>query len=144
ALRETSSEENRKFFSDLSHFSNPSDNIANSAHPAFGFKRSLIQLIANVCYLNTMNQDCVRQMDCIPLLLDHCNIDDYNPYICQWAIFCLRNVLENNQGNQQVIRSLTQLGLASNTRLAEAGFVVEETTDGKLRVVGKQNRDTAP
>jgi hypothetical protein len=53
-------------------------------------------------------------------------------------------VLESNQENQQVIKSLTKLGLASNTRLAEAGFVVEETADGKLRVVGKQTKDTLP
>ena len=140
-LRETSSEENMSFFSNLKRFSNPDDD--NSTHPAFGFKRNLIQLIGNMCYLNTLNQDCVRHMDCIPLLLEHCNVDDYNPYICQWAIFCLRNVLENNLENQQVIRSLTKLGLASNTRLAEAGFVVEEMADGKLRVVGKPNKESS-
>jgi hypothetical protein len=50
-------------------------------------------------------------------------------------------VLENNLENQQIIRSLTKHGLASNTRLAEAGFVVEETADGKLRVVGIPNKD---
>ena len=61
--------------------------------------------------------------------------------ICQWAVFCIRNVLENNLENQQIIRSLTKHGLASNTRLAEAGFVVEETADGKLRVVGIPNKD---
>lgn len=46
--------------------------------------------------------------------------------------------------NQQVIRSLTKVGLAPNNRLTEVGFVVEETADGKLRVVGKQNEDAIP
>ena len=64
--------------------------------------------------------------------------------ICQWTIFCLRNVLENNLENQQVIRSLTKVGLAHNRRLTEAGFVVEETTDGKLRIVGKHNENAMP
>lgn len=44
--------------------------------------------------------------------------------------------------NQNVVRSLTKLGLATNTGLIEAGFLVEETVDGKISVVGKQNRDT--
>ncbi|XP_028405821.1 ataxin-10-like [Dendronephthya gigantea] len=143
ALRETSTEANRKFFSDLSKFSNPSDRVSNSTHPAFGFKRGLIQLTANTCFHNRTNQDCVRHMGCIPLLLDHCNVDDYNPYICQWAIFCLRNLLEDNHKNQDIIKSLTKLGMASNSRLTEAGFVVEETKDGKLKITGKQNQDPA-
>ena len=91
-------------------------------------------------YLGAIYNRGLHHVQCLSIIYPNFIIID----ICQWAIFCLRNVLENNQGNQQVIRSLTQLGLASNTRLAEAGFVVEETTDGKLRVVGKQNRDTAP
>ncbi|XP_046854290.1 ataxin-10-like isoform X2 [Xenia sp. Carnegie-2017] len=134
ALRETTNEENKKFFSDLTQFVNPSDHAEISNHPAFAFKKGLIQLIANMSYKNTSNQNDIRQLDCIPLLLNHCNIDANNPYICQWAIFCLRNVLENNLENQEVVRSLTKLGLAPNIRLAESGFVVEETKDGKIRV----------
>ena len=65
ALRETSTEANKKFFSDLRKFSNPSDNVANSTHPAFGFKRGLIQLIANMCFHNRMNQDCVCMLYCL-------------------------------------------------------------------------------
>lgn len=63
--------------------------------------------------------------------------------ICQWAIFCIRNLLEDNPENQDIIKSLAKLGLASNSRLAEAGFVVEETTDGKLKITGKQDQDPA-
>ena len=53
-------------------------------------------------------------------------------------------MLEKNRENQEVIRSLTKLGLAPNSRLTEAGFVVEETADGKLRVAGKLNKDAMP
>lgn len=57
ALRETTNEENQKFFSDLTQFVNPSDHAENSNHPAFAFKKGLIQLIANMSYKNTSNQN---------------------------------------------------------------------------------------
>jgi ataxin-10 len=45
----------------------------------------------------------IKEMDGIPLILDSCNIDANNPYIMQWSIFALRNALENNCLNQELI-----------------------------------------
>ncbi|GIY94955.1 ataxin-10 [Caerostris extrusa] len=44
-------------------------------HPFYGFKRNLIRLIGNVCYGYKDNQDIVRNLDGIPLILDCCKFD---------------------------------------------------------------------
>ncbi|KAK3699908.1 hypothetical protein QZH41_016557, partial [Actinostola sp. cb2023] len=107
-------------------------------NPSHGFKRDLVRLIGNMCYQHTTNQDEVREKEGIPLLLDHCNIDDHNPYICQWAVFALRNVLQDNYKNQQIVASLDKRGLAENSRLRNFGIDVKQSDDGKVKLVRKK------
>ncbi|EDO47128.1 predicted protein [Nematostella vectensis] len=131
-LHETNKEENREAFCRTSHVPQGAD--SGDLSPSHGFKRDLVRLVGNLCYRHRVNQDKTRELDGLPLILDHCNVDDYNPYICQWAVFALRNLLENNQANQQLIASLDNRGLASSDRIREFGVTVTETPDGTIRI----------
>ncbi|TRY93134.1 hypothetical protein DNTS_016478 [Danionella cerebrum] len=101
------------------------------ACPAHSVKAHLIRLIGNLCHRHVLNQDKVREMDGIALILDNCCIDSKNPFISQWAVFALRNILEHNQENQKLIQGLRRQGLADDTLVRDMGFRVEER-DGSL------------
>ncbi|XP_045927596.1 ataxin-10 [Micropterus dolomieu] len=113
----------------FSSFSGDGDSSSNS--PVISFKAHLIRLIGNLCHSNTNNQNKVRELEGIPLVLDNCNIDSNNPFISQWAIFAIRNLLENNRQNQELVAALERRGTADYSALRELGFVVEER-DGSL------------
>lgn len=51
--------------------------------------------------------------------------------ISQWAIFAIRNLLEHNTQNQELVAALEQRGTADYSALRELGFQVEER-DGRL------------
>ncbi|KAL4625075.1 ataxin-10 isoform X1 [Arapaima gigas] len=97
-----------------------------ASHPAASFKAHLVRLVGNLCHANTRNQNQVREMDGIALLLDNCSIDSNNPFIGQWAIFALRVILDQNQENQNVVRALERRGVADDSALREMGFRLEE------------------
>ncbi|XP_034434494.1 ataxin-10 [Hippoglossus hippoglossus] len=100
--------------------------------PVIGFKAHLIRLIGNLCYSNTNNQNKVRELEGLPLILDNSNIDSNNPFISQWAIFAIRNLLENNVQNQELVAELERRGPADYSALRELGFMVEERGGGLL------------
>ncbi|XP_026089297.1 ataxin-10-like [Carassius auratus] len=100
-------------------------------HPALSFKAHLVRLIGNLSHGHIVNQDKVRELDGIALILDNCSIDSNNPFISQWAVFAIRNILEHNLENQKLIQGLRRQGVADDTMLREMGFRVEER-DGSL------------
>nr|XP_055046350.1 ataxin-10 [Misgurnus anguillicaudatus] len=102
-----------------------------NTNPYLSFKSHLIRLIGNLCHGHSFNQDKVRELDGIALILDNCSIDSNNPFISQWAVFAIRNILENNPENQKLIQGLRRQGVADDTILREMGFRVEER-DGSL------------
>lgn len=52
--------------------------------------------------------------------------------ISQWAVFAIRNIMENNVENQEVLQALKQQGVADDSALKEMGFRVEERDGGLL------------
>ncbi|XP_052433769.1 ataxin-10-like [Carassius gibelio] len=100
-------------------------------HPVLSFKAHLIRLIGNLCHGHAVNQDKVRELDGIALILDNCSIDSNNPFISQWAVFAIRNILEHNLENQKLIQGLRRQGVADDSMLREMGFRAEER-DGSL------------
>ncbi|KAF7647156.1 hypothetical protein LDENG_00176860 [Lucifuga dentata] len=104
---------------------------SSSCSPVISFKAHLIRLIGNLCHSNTNNQNKVRELEGLPLILDNCNIDSNNPFISQWAIFTIRNLLEHNKQNQEQVAALEQRGTADYSALRELGFQVERR-DGSL------------
>ncbi|XP_010885447.2 ataxin-10 isoform X2 [Esox lucius] len=102
-----------------------------SSSPAVSFKAHLIRLIGNLCHGNAANQNKVRELDCLPLIMDNCSIDSNNPFISQWAIFAIRNILEHNLENQKLVAALERQGVADDSALRALGFRLEER-DGNL------------
>ncbi|CAL1544831.1 unnamed protein product [Lymnaea stagnalis] len=109
------------------------DNI-DPHHPVFGLKKDLIRLIANMVYKHRSNQDLVRTLDGIPLLLDLTMMDCHNPFITQWVVLALRNLVENNKENRQVLSGMSLQGMAGHiATLREAG-IHTELRGGKIVV----------
>ncbi|XP_029351105.1 ataxin-10 [Echeneis naucrates] len=122
----------KNIFSAAQNFSCFSGDGDPSSHsPVISFKAHLIRLIGNLCHSHTNNQNKVRELEGIPLILDNCNIDSNNPFISQWAIFTIRNLLEHNTQNQELVADLERRGPADYSALRELGFLVEER-DGSL------------
>ncbi|XP_070847864.1 ataxin-10 [Chaetodon trifascialis] len=122
----------KNIFSAAQNFASFSgDGGSSSNSPVISFKAHLIRLIGNLCHGNTNNQNKVRELEGIPLILDNCNIDSNNPFISQWAIFAIRNLLEHNKQNQELVATLERRGTADYSALRELGFLVEER-DGSL------------
>ncbi|MBN3311076.1 ATX10 protein, partial [Amia calva] len=118
---------NRNIFTTVQNFSD----MGAPSHPVVGFKAQLIRLIGNLCHNNADNQNKVRELDGIALLLDNCNIDSNNPFISQWAVFAIRSVMDHNLQNQEVLKGLERRGVADDSSLREMGFRLEDR-DGQL------------
>lgn len=117
------------------YFSKESDinsSQPDEKHPSFGFKKNLIQLIANLLYKNKLFQDLIRDKEGINPLLNATVIDDQNPYIMQWAIFAIRNLCEENLQNQGYIKKLEKQGLAPNHFCGSCNISVT-LKDGKIK-----------
>ncbi|XP_042232406.1 ataxin-10-like isoform X2 [Homarus americanus] len=91
-------------------------------HPAFGFKCDLIRLIASLVYRHKDNQDQVREMNGILLLLESSQFDARNPLIKEVSIFAVRNLLEGNLENQLFVKGLKLKSVAENPGLQELGL----------------------
>lgn len=55
--------------------------------------------------------------------------------ICQWAIFAIRNLLENNKENQRIVSVMDCQGLADTSRLRELGVKAVELDNGRIKLV---------
>jgi len=108
-----------------------------------GYKRELMRIVANLCYHNSRNQDEVRELGGLEIVLNYCNIDDKNPYIREWSLFAIRNLLTDNEENQELIKSLYVKGIPANPELKDLGLQVE-IVNGVIRlskIDDKQNPD---
>ena len=105
-------------------------NSSVQEHPGFGFKCLLIRMIGNMCWKNKTNQDLVRTHECIPLLLDCCNIDGRNPFIIQWSVLAIRNLCETNLENQKLIASMSKEGVIDALKLQQIGITLNQENDG--------------
>ncbi|KAJ3041651.1 hypothetical protein HDV00_008928 [Rhizophlyctis rosea] len=117
-----------------SRFSNPP-----CANPEdFGMlKTDIIKVIGNFSYEAREVQDQFRELEAIPLVLGQCNIDEYNPFLKEHAIFAIRNLCDGNAENQKIIEALEAREVVQDRVLDEAGVeaVIDET--GKLRLKAK-------
>uniref|UniRef100_A0A8C4R752 Ataxin-10 n=1 Tax=Eptatretus burgeri TaxID=7764 RepID=A0A8C4R752_EPTBU len=95
-----------------------------------GFKCEMVRLIGNLCYKNKTNQDKIRVLDGIPLILDNTSIDENNPFIEQWAVLAIHNLTEHNLENQAVLAAMKRQGFAPGVdALRGLGVEVEERED---------------
>ncbi|KAK4883771.1 hypothetical protein RN001_000042 [Aquatica leii] len=128
--------ESQNNFSAISKLSEINDSETElNKDPTFGFKSNIIRLLGNLCWKHKQNQDEARELDCIPLLLDCCNIDARNPFIIQWTVFTIRNLCENNLENQAVIASMSQQGIVDSATLNEIGLMLNDDGSNKISIV---------
>ncbi|XP_044735528.1 ataxin-10 [Chrysoperla carnea] len=104
-------------------------------HPGFGFKAALIRVVGNLCWKNTENQNLVRELEGIQLLLDCCNIDARNPFIIQWVIFAVRNLCEGNPDNQKLIAGMTKAKTVDSETLQKMGIVLNDDSANKIGII---------
>ncbi|KAK7084113.1 hypothetical protein SK128_009820 [Halocaridina rubra] len=109
--------------------------VEAETHPAYGFKRDMIRLIANLVYRHKANQDTVREMGGITLVLESSQFDARNPAIKEVAIYAIRNLLEGNLENQEIVKKLEYRGSAEN----QAMRISQE--DEMVVIQGSSNSD---
>ncbi|KAM9960991.1 hypothetical protein ACTFIW_010158 [Dictyostelium discoideum] len=98
-----------------------------------GFKIELIRILGNLSYKNRGNQDEIRGLGGIEIILNHCRFDVNNPYIKEWSVFAIRNLCEDNVENQNLIESLKVKGVANNDELKDLGLEVGVTENGTIK-----------
>ena len=54
-----------------------------------------------------------------------------HPVIIQWTTLAIRNLCENNNENQELIRKSSKIGTISNSIVKEMGITLHEEGDGK-------------
>lgn len=96
-------------------------------------KRDCITIISNLSHGHKEIQDRVRELDGLPLILGQCNIDDLNPYLREHAMYCIRNLLDNNKANQAIVDSIKPVGIEQSGELTDLGFSAQ-LKDGKVGV----------
>nr|XP_016435803.1 PREDICTED: ataxin-10-like isoform X1 [Nicotiana tabacum]XP_016435804.1 PREDICTED: ataxin-10-like isoform X1 [Nicotiana tabacum] len=99
--------------------------------PYKGFRRDIVAILGNCAYRRRHIQDEIRDKNGILLLLQQCVTDDDNPFLREWGIWCVRNLLEGNAENQGVVADLELQGTADVPELARLGLQVE--VDPKTR-----------
>lgn len=99
--------------------------------PYKGFRRDIVALIGNCVYRRKHVQDEIRSRDGILLLLQQCVTDEDNPYLREWGLWCVRNMLEGNEENQKEVSELQLQGSADVPEISALGLRVE--VDQKTR-----------
>ncbi|OMO89447.1 Armadillo-like helical [Corchorus olitorius] len=104
--------------------------------PYKGFRRDIVAVIGNCAYRRKNVQDDIRKKNGILLLLQQCVSDDENPYLREWGIWCVRNLLEGNAENQEAVADLELQGSVDTPELARLGLRVEvDQNTGRAKLV---------
>ncbi|GBM08609.1 Ataxin-10 [Araneus ventricosus] len=119
---------------ELKHQVDPQLSKVVACHPLYGFKKNLIRLVGNVCCGCKDNQDLVRRLEGIPLIMDCCKFDAKNPYLTQWCILAIRNLLENNQENQAVVAGISATGEVADVKLLNEMGIQIHSENGKIQL----------
>ncbi|KAK6791946.1 hypothetical protein RDI58_011027 [Solanum bulbocastanum] len=93
--------------------------------PYQGFRRDIVSIIGNCAYRRRYVQDEIRDKNGILLLLQQCVIDEDNPFLREWGVWCVRNLLEGNAENQGAITDLELQGTVDVAELVRLGLRVE-------------------
>ncbi|KAG2381358.1 hypothetical protein C9374_006347 [Naegleria lovaniensis] len=100
-----------------------------------GYKSLLVRALANLTYATREIQDYIREEQGIPLILSCCAVQDPNPFLREWGVFCVRNLCENNEENVKFISGVKLESLDESTEelLAKQGFKAT-IENGKIKL----------
>jgi hypothetical protein len=93
--------------------------------PYIGYRRDLVAVIANCLLRRKKVQDEIRQLGGIMLLLQQCVIDEDNPYLREWGLLAVKNLLEKNEENQKEVSELEMQEPVITPEIANIGLKVE-------------------
>jgi len=79
---------------------------AVASEPGFLFKADLIRLLGGLVEGDLGNQDQVRELGVLPVVLNCTKVDGRNPFIPQCSIVTLKFLLEGNPTNQAYVEQL--------------------------------------
>ena len=85
-------------------------------------KKFCVLLLTNLSWKNNDVKDLVRERGGLAAVLNQCMVDDDNPHINEYAILCVRSLLEGNARNQKVVSSLE----SAKAKVGEAVILGEE------------------
>ncbi|KAG0324949.1 hypothetical protein BGZ99_001251 [Dissophora globulifera] len=85
-----------------------------------GLKRDIVKLVGNLAYRSRHVQDRIRECNGLIVMLSQCNIDDANPYLREYAILAMKNILAGNAENQALIEELQPIEAVDHPALQEA------------------------
>ncbi|BFZ65182.1 ATP-binding cassette-type vacuolar membrane transporter Hmt1 [Saitoella coloradoensis] len=115
--------------------SSPHDPTAEAdSMKAFAFvKRDAVKLLGTLCYKSRSVQDEIRRLHGVELILSQCNVDDDNPYLREHAVFCVRNLLEDNAENQALVAEMEAIKAMPSEALEGTG-IAPIIADGKVKL----------
>ncbi|XP_058743427.1 uncharacterized protein LOC131616180 isoform X2 [Vicia villosa] len=107
------------------------DGASSSSKPCpyKGFRRDIVALVGNCVYKRKHAQDELRNRNGVLLLLQQCVTDEDNPFLREWGIWSVRNMLEGNEENQKVVSELQLQGSADMPEISALGLRVENAED---------------
>ncbi|KAF8984466.1 hypothetical protein BGZ52_012657 [Haplosporangium bisporale] len=85
-----------------------------------GLKRDIVRLVGNLAYRSRHVQDRIRNCNGLIVMLSQCNIDDANPFLREYAILAMKNILTGNVENQALIEELQPIEAVDHPALQEA------------------------
>lgn len=97
-------------------------------------KSMIIEILTSLVYENRENQNLVRELHGIELVLNCCNLDSNEPFIKERSIICLRYLLLGNELNQKFVSELKAQEPIQDENLREAGFEVELESNGTVKL----------
>lgn len=93
--------------------------------PYLGYRRDIVSVIGNCSFRRKQVQDVIRQQNGILLIMQQCIVDENNPFLREWGIWAVRNLLEGNADNQLRVAELELQGSVDTPDISSLGLRVE-------------------
>ncbi|KAH9306693.1 hypothetical protein KI387_011097 [Taxus chinensis] len=93
--------------------------------PYKGYRRDIVSVLANATFRRKHVQDQIRECGALLLLLQQCVVDEKNPFLREWGLWAVRNLLEGNRENQQEVAELELQNYVNTPAITEIGLRVE-------------------
>ncbi|MCO5563864.1 hypothetical protein L7F22_017514 [Adiantum nelumboides] len=117
-------------------------NNTTSTLPYRGYRRDLVAVIGNAAYQNQPVQDAVRHLGGLFLVLQQCVVDEANPYLREWGLWAVRNLVDSNIENSKELADLQMRGSLTPVELAEMGYKVEVDSElGRPKLVNMASKN---
>lgn len=94
-------------------------------YPYKGYRRDIVSVLANATFRRKHVQDQVREGGGLFLLLQQCVVDENSPFLREWGLWAMRNLLEGNRENQREVAELELQNSVNTPAIAQMGLRVE-------------------